>query len=199
LSAIEVFSAVAHIPSGMERARAQPAAIPVEKPASFDEIYRTWFRDVVRWARALGGPTSDLDDLAQEVFVVVQRKLPAFDGRNLPAWLFRITARTVSDQRRRAWFRNLWRGPRDATLARLAAVGDDPCAELDRKRRQETLYRILARISEKRRTVFVLYEVEELSGEEIARLLEIPLATVWTRLYHARKELARLAAEEAVR
>src|SRR5258708_6310421 len=111
----------------MKPAPARPAVPAPEAPLGFDEVYRAWFHDVVRWSRAVG----------------------------------------------------------------------DPCAELEQRERQRALYRILARISEKRRTVFVLYEVEEYSGEEIASLLEIPLATVWTRLFHARKELARLAAGEA--
>ena len=176
-----------------------PLSLPAEAGATerpgFDDIYRRWFDQVVRWSSALGGPRSDLDDLAQEVFMVVRRKLDTFDGRHLPAWLFRITARTVSDQRRRAWFRKLFHRRDDAALERLHSVGD-PASDLERKQRQELLYRILDRISEKRRVVFLLFEVEELSGEEIAALLQIPLSTVWTRLFHARKQLAELALAE---
>jgi RNA polymerase sigma-70 factor, ECF subfamily len=161
----------------------------------FDGVYREWFPHVVRWARALGGPSSDLDDVAQEVFVIVQRKLAAFDGENLPAWLFHITTRKVSDQRRRAWFRRVFNRHDPDALSTLRAV-DDPANDLERKRRQQTLYRILDRISDKHRTVFVLFEVEEYSGEQISEILDIPLATVWTRLHHARKQLARLACEE---
>ena len=168
-----------------------PATEVVEQP-SFDEIYRVWFQQVVRWARALGGNSADLDDCAQEVFLVVRRKLVAFDGGNLGGWLFKITRRTVSDQRRRVWFKRLFGRGDPRALESLRAV-DDPAMNLELKQRQETLYRLLERISDKRRTVFVLYEVEEYSGEQIADLLEIPLATVWTRLHHARKELARLA------
>jgi len=180
----------------MKRTPLTPAA-PAPSGPDFDEIYRVWFAHVVRWARGLGGPSSDLDDVAQEVFLVVRRKLASFDGENLGGWLFRITANTVSDQRRRAWYRS-WFRRRDDQLDGLRAVGD-PAAELERKQKQAALYRILDRISEKRRTVFVLFEIEEYSGDEIAQLLEIPLATVWTRLFHARKELAALALEEGLR
>jgi RNA polymerase sigma-70 factor (ECF subfamily) len=128
----------------------------------------------------------------------VRRKLGSFAGANVGPWLFRITANTVSDQRRRAWFRNLFRRRDEHTLDGLRAI-DDPAVELERKQKQAALYRILDRITEKRRTVFVLFEIEEYSGEQIAALLEIPLATVWTRLHHARKELARLAVAEGLR
>jgi hypothetical protein len=49
----------------------------------FASVYHEWFQHVLRWSRAMGGPEADLEDLAQEVFVVVRRKLEAFDGRNL--------------------------------------------------------------------------------------------------------------------
>jgi RNA polymerase sigma-70 factor (ECF subfamily) len=189
---VKFLGAATIIPVPMERV--QPLVVAeVEARPTFDAVYRQWFHQVVRWAHALGGPRSDLDDVAQEVFLVVRRKLGAFDGRNLPAWLFRITSHVSSAHRRRAWFRRVFRG-HDERFDELRSVGD-PSTELERKQRQEILYRILDRISEKRRTVFVLFEVEELSGEQIAELLDIPLATVWTRLHHARKELARLAAE----
>ena len=61
---------------------------------SFEEIYAKWFHEVSRWVRAFGGLDADLDDLTQEVFLVVRRKLSAFDGRNLSGWLYRIAQRT---------------------------------------------------------------------------------------------------------
>ena len=73
---------------------------------SFTAVYADWFRTVYRWVRALGGPEADAEDLTQEVFVVVQRRLADFDGRNLPGWLHTITTRTLSDHRRRRWDRH---------------------------------------------------------------------------------------------
>jgi RNA polymerase sigma-70 factor (ECF subfamily) len=179
----------------MEQTREGLLLAEADSRPDFEQVYRNWFPHVVRWARALGGPTSDLDDVAQEVFVVVQRKIVSFDGENLPAWLFHITTKKVSEQRRRAWFRRVFSRPDPDALSLLSSTGD-PSADLERKRRQETLYRILDRISDKHRAVFVLFEVEEYSGEQISQILDVPLATVWTRLHHARKQLARLAAEE---
>src|SRR5665213_1095683 len=66
---------------------------PVCNSSDFAFIYATRYNDVKRWIRALGGNAEDLDDLAQEVFVVVNRRLHAFDGKNLPAWLYRIAVR----------------------------------------------------------------------------------------------------------
>ena len=175
---------------------ATAASMPAEK-LDFSRIYEQHFDEVARWAGALGGPAADLDDLAQEVFLVVRRKLHRFDGRNLRAWLYAITARTVSDHRRRAWFRNVLSRRRDIELDSLPRADESPAELVERAEARRLLYRLLEKMSEKRRTAFVLFEIEGYSGEEIAGLLGVPLATVWTRLHHARREfLARVAEME---
>src|SRR5580704_10141694 len=88
---------------------------------SFETVYRTWYSHVARWVRARGANDADVEDLTQEVFIIVRRKLGQFDGRNLPGFLFRIAERTVRDHRRSAWIRNLFRGPN--ALPELAAQG----------------------------------------------------------------------------
>jgi RNA polymerase sigma-70 factor, ECF subfamily len=172
------------------RAAADPRAA-----RDFDAVYDAHFDEVVRWLRALGGAESELDDLAQEVFVVVQRQLERFDGRNLRAWLYRIAAHTVSDWRRRAWFRHLWRR-RETVGEGLASAAPGPAEALETREAGRTLARLLDRLSRRRRSVFVLFEIEGLSGEEIAELEGISVATVWTRLYHARRDLAALVARQ---
>jgi DNA-directed RNA polymerase specialized sigma24 family protein len=86
-------------------------ARPEPTPLDFESIYAAWFDPVCRWLKALGGPQSDVEDLAQEVFVVVRRKLDRFDGGNTAGWLYRIASRTVSDARRRSWFKHLFARP----------------------------------------------------------------------------------------
>jgi len=180
-------------------ATAAPGADERDEPADFDAIYERWFHHVARWIRALGGPDADLDDLAQEVFLVVRRKLPAFDGRNLPGWLYRIAAKTVSDHRRRAWFRHLFRGRREVDLDELPQLGPSPLQSLERREAQRTVHALLARMSARRRAAFVLFEIEGYSGEEIAALEGIPVATVWTRLHHARRDFLALVEELAAK
>ena len=171
------------------------------QPLDFSAIYDAWFGEVVRWVRALGGPDADVEDLAQEVFLVVERRLPAFDGRNVPAWLYRIASRAVKDHQRRAWFRNLVRRRGDLSVEHARATGPSPAESLERAEARRIAWRLLRRLSEKRRTTFILFEVEGYSGEEIARMQGIPEATVWTRLHHARRDfmalVERLQREEA--
>jgi RNA polymerase sigma-70 factor (ECF subfamily) len=165
---------------------------------SFEAIYAKWFHDVSRWIRAFGGLDADLDDLAQEVFLIVRRKLPKFEGGNLAGWLYRITQRTVRDYRRRAWYRGLLakrhvegRPEREST-----APEPDPSEMLERREAERLLVQILGKMSETRRTAFILFEIEGYSGEEIANLEEVPVNTVWTRLHHARKEFYMLIDRE---
>jgi RNA polymerase sigma-70 factor (ECF subfamily) len=206
---LKVWPVCAHDPGVDTRALAAPTASADEDTVNeraerarpdFNTIYERWFHEVSRWIRAFGGPEADLDDLAQEVFLVARRKLGDFDGQNLPGWLYRIAANTVSDHRRRAWFRNLLRRRRDTEWDDLDALEEprlNPLQSLEQREAQRTVHRLLARMSEKRRTAFVLFEIEGYSGEEIAALQGIPVATVWTRLHHARKEF--LAMVEALR
>ena len=63
-----------------------------EPTAEFRAVYDAWFDDVSRWIRALGGLEADRDDIVQEVFLVVRRRLKAFDGGNVAGWLYRIAA-----------------------------------------------------------------------------------------------------------
>ncbi len=132
------------------------------------------------------------------MFVVVRRKLPDFDGRNLRGWLYRIAQRTVRDYRRRAWFRRVFLG--DGRIFDEAAADSfghyDPAHQFELKEAEGKLRHLLSHMSVVRRTAFILYEVEGYSGEEIAALEGIPLNTVWTRLYHARKDFLRLMKED---
>src|SRR5450432_691023 len=76
------------------------------RPQDFRAFYDVWFEDVARWIRALGGTEADRDDIVQEVFLVVRRRLSDFDGANLAGWLYRITRRQVRDFRRRTWVKH---------------------------------------------------------------------------------------------
>ncbi len=161
----------------------------------FRAIYDSWFEDVSRWIRALGGAEADRDDIVQEVFLVVRRRLRAFDGANLAGWLYRITRRQVRDSRRRSWVKHIFTKRRVDEPDALQFGGVGPAALLEHKEQRRILDMILSKIREERRTAFVLFEIEGLSGAEIARIQNIPVGTVFTRLHHARKEFFALAAK----
>lgn len=161
----------------------------------FDRVYVEHFQHVSRWARALGGLEADLDDLTQEVFLVVRRKLDSYVGPSMQAWLYGITRKTVSDYRRRAFFRRLFSGVNRSLessphIERTSGV--DPFARVEAR---QAIGEVLKKMTAVRRTAFILFEIEGYSGEEIAELEQIPVATVYTRLHHARRDFLRLTAE----
>jgi len=186
---------VSHSASRSRRPKDALGAPGQDARAEFRAIYDAWFDDVSRWIRALGGLDADRDDIVQEVFLVVRRRLKAFDGNNLAGWLYRITSRQVRDSRRRAWVKHIFTRRRGQEPDVLPHGGSSPAAALERKEEQRVLHALLGKMAEARRTAFVLFEIEGLSGDEIARIQSIPLNTVWTRLHHARKEFFALAAK----
>lgn len=161
---------------------------------TFEEVYAQGFPHVVRWIRAFGGLDADLEDLAQETFVVVRRQLSKFDGRNLAGWLYLITQRTVRDYREGAWFRRALGQRHDDRRLRRESIAPqpDPSQVLEHREGVRFLTQLLAQISESHRTAFILFEIEGYTGEEIAQLEDVPLNTVWSRLRNARKELYML-------
>jgi RNA polymerase sigma-70 factor (ECF subfamily) len=158
-------------------------------------VYQAWFRPVYRWIRALGGPGIDAEDLTQEVFIVVQRKLGLFDGVNLAGWLYRIVQLTVRDHRQRAWFRNIFSRSRDVVLDEVVSPAAGQDEQLERKEREMCLYQLVTQLNPRWRDSFLLFEVGGLTGDEIAALHGIPAATVRTHLFRARKEILDLVAK----
>jgi RNA polymerase sigma-70 factor, ECF subfamily len=180
-----------HDASPLVRAMAPALARP-----SFDEIYRAYFDEVRRWARLLGGPEAEREDLVQDVFVVVHRRLPEFDGQNVVGWLYQITRHRVRDFRRLRWFRVLLH--RTAVDDVVASPSPGPEATISQRQEAERLSafltKLLARLPESQRVAFLLFEIEGYSGEEIARLQDVPVNTVWARIHKARVKLAAAAA-----
>ncbi|HVV48607.1 MAG TPA: sigma-70 family RNA polymerase sigma factor [Polyangia bacterium] len=176
-------------------AAAGAARGPLGRDIDFREVYERWFDDVVRWLYALGVPMSDTEDLAQEIFLVVRRNLPRFDGGNMAGWLYRIAQLTVRDHRRRAWFKNLVVRRQEVDLSQMPHAAANPAQRYEEAETRRQLQRLVQKMSEKLRTTFVLFEIEGYSGDEIARIQDIPLGTVWTRLHKARKEFWRLVKE----
>lgn len=148
---------------------------------------------VMRTARSLGTPSDESEDVAQEVFTVAFRRLEQFESGQLRTWLYRICANVVSDHHRRRNVRRLFSVllP-DDTAPELPAPGPTPEGDVARRQAEARVAEILSRMSPKKREVFALYEIEQLTGPEIAERVGCPVDTVWTRLFHARRDFARI-------
>jgi RNA polymerase sigma-70 factor, ECF subfamily len=156
-------------------------------PPSFETAYREHAQSVARWARQLGGSGIDIEDVVQEVFEVVSRKLGSFRGdARFTSWLFEITRKTVANHRRRQRWR-FWQPAARQTLACVSAETRDPLAELERRQMVELFYTALDQLPEKYRTVLILYEIEGLSTQSIAELCQLTLSTVKVQLHRGRE------------
>jgi RNA polymerase sigma-70 factor (ECF subfamily) len=164
--------------------------LPESDPSqiAFEQVYRAHFHLVWRILRSLGVRDVDLLDVAHDVFLVVHRQLPTFEGRaQINTWLFSI-CRWVA--------RNYRRSPpitREVvvdvrTFARVLSPTRDALERLHASELSRLLEAVVSRMSEKLRVTFVMYELEEMSGQEIAQVLGIPLGTVRSRLNAARDE-----------
>ena len=173
----------------------------------FGTFYEAHANFVRRLVGRLDGQRSERDDLVQEVFLVAHRKWPELaaspvDPRN---WLYGVVVRVLRRERRRRKLRALLlfessRGDRFPGT-RIHEPMDDqtPATLLERRETRATVRRLLDSLSENKRTVFVLFEIERLSGQQIADILRVPIQTVWNRLFHARKAFLKLLARERIR
>jgi RNA polymerase sigma-70 factor (ECF subfamily) len=162
----------------------------IDRVLDLRRLYEEYADFVRRAVIRLGGPRADIDDLVQDVFMVALKRGSTFEGRStLKTWLYGIAIRVVGAARRRVRVRELF-GLRFAVPEHVERRTPEDLFE--RREASRTVYEILDKISEKKRTVFILFELEGLTGDEIAIAVGCPLKTVWTRLHHARKEFASL-------
>jgi RNA polymerase sigma-70 factor, ECF subfamily len=209
LKAVTVLSTLVGLasPPSPSEGEAVRRAIP-----SLEQIYREHSKTVARWAMRLLGPRSDFEDVVHDVFLVVRRRLPDFRGdAEVTTWLYEITVRVVQAARRRARWRS-WisgRGPSPSrgrqeisssggssgfsrafspVASSWGEASPDPQALLEARERTRVMYRLLDGLREDQRTTFILFELEGLSGNQIAEITGASVATVWVRLSRARRK-----------
>jgi RNA polymerase sigma-70 factor (ECF subfamily) len=172
----------------LSRSDVQPTVPGAAAALDLDTIYRAHSSTVARWANRLAGPGVDVDDLVQDIFLVVGQRLAEFRGEaKVTTWLYRITERMAFDRRRRDRFRRWFSRVRSPDIEReFSPSQPTPVDVLERRQSIESVYRMLDRMPDKYRTVLILFELEELSGEEIAGLTGQKESTVWVRLHRAR-------------
>lgn len=160
-----------------------------------DRMYERHVRDVHRWVARLAGPRDDVEDLVHEVFLVAMRRRGEFRGDGkVSTWLFRISALVVKERRGRERMRRWLFSRHHHVLINERPPAVTPLDELERRDRVARLYAALDRLSDRYRTPLILYELEGMTGQDIAELLGMKLNVVWIRLHRGR---ARLLAELA--
>jgi RNA polymerase sigma-70 factor (ECF subfamily) len=165
--------------------------------SAWRELHRTYQPQAAAFLIRMGVAPREVDDACQEVFVQVVRYLGRFERRaEFRTWLYKLCISEAARRRRRPGLLDrLLRGDAreeevaaaERRAAGVASMTDELAAELMRA--------ALDSLGEKQRVAFVLFELQGLSGDEIARITDAPINTVWRRLHEAREHVRRVIEE----
>jgi RNA polymerase sigma-70 factor (ECF subfamily) len=152
-----------------------------------DTVYRMHVHQVGRWVVRLGGPAMDVEDTVHEVFAIACAKLSGFRGdSSIATWLFGITDKVVRRRRHKQRWWNWLAGSADETAGEVPALQGNPLQAFEQAETAHSVYQVLDRLSEADRRVLILFELEELSADQVGELLGIKAANARLRLHRAR-------------
>lgn len=174
----------------------RPATTRDVAPRSFPAIYTEYATFIWRNARRLGVPSSSVEDVVQEVFIVVQRRLADFDGRaSMRSWIFGILMRVVHHQRRSFQRKDARCVSLEQSVApanACVAPGLSPGEQAENAERVRLLETLLGQLDEDKRMLLVLSELEEWTLREIAEYLGSNTNTVYSRIRAAKRDFEKL-------
>jgi RNA polymerase sigma-70 factor (ECF subfamily) len=165
-------------------------ASETEALPSWDEIVRTHSARVYRLAYRLTGNKHDAEDLTQEVFVRVFRSLSSYTPGTFEGWLYRITTNLFLDGARRKQ-RIRFDGLPDDAHDRLPSKGSGPAEKFDHDSFDHDVQDALDALPEDFRAAVVLCDIEGMTYDEIADVLDVKLGTVRSRIHRGRSMLRK--------
>jgi RNA polymerase sigma-70 factor, ECF subfamily len=148
-------------------------------------FYSKYRSEVARTIHKVLGPSADLEDVVQDVFIEVFRSIDKYKGEaKITTWLYRVCVNVALQRLRRQ---------RRRPEGYLAPENDQPThetplRELERKEQAHLVYHVLDTLAPKKRMVFILHEIMGLDAKEISGIVKTNVLTVRTRLHYARKE-----------
>ncbi len=157
-------------------------------PPTWEEVVRQHSARVYRLAYRLTGNSHDAEDLTQEVFVRVFRSLSTYTPGTFEGWLHRITTNLFLDITRRRQ-RIRFEGLGEETAAKLSGTGPTPPEAFDEAHLDYDVAAALADLPPEYRAAVVLCDIEGLTYEEIADVLDVKLGTVRSRIHRGRAQL----------
>jgi RNA polymerase sigma-70 factor (ECF subfamily) len=184
--------------SGQLEAVPEPARQPDVRHglAEFDDLFLAHYGFVCRILHGMGIDAASVEDVAQDVFVVLHRRLADYDQqRDVRSWLWGIARRVASMH-----VRTKSRAQRKLQAMPDASAPNGPVERVELREDAEFVRAVLASMPRAQCEVFVLTEIEAMSGPQIAETLGLELNTVYSRLRAARERFrAAIAKREATR
>ncbi len=158
-------------------------------------LFRQHRQSVYSLVYRILGPGFDVDDIIQQVFIKVFKSLPSFKGlSSLDTWIYRITSKVCTDQLRKKYRKrqlDIIDGS-DEMIDYVAAPSKyNPDKNMEHQELSKQVFEALEKLSVEKKTVVVMFEMEQMSLEQIADILDLPVGTVKSRLFHARRDLER--------
>jgi RNA polymerase sigma-70 factor, ECF subfamily len=177
--------------NALERVSHSIAPSEAETRARITTSVRTHYGFVWRSLRRFGIPESDVDDACQKVMEVFANRCAEIAQGKERAFMFQVALRVFADARK-AKSRARVSADEDR-VGRSVSTAPSPEEELTHKQARALLDRVLDALEPDLRVVFVLFEIEEISTQEIAELVQIPPGTVSSRLGRARSEFEQIS------
>lgn len=164
-----------------------PHEDPLPARLSVTDVHARYSKFVWKSLHRLGVRNPHLDDVYQEVFLVIHRRLGSFAGHAaLSTWLFEVCLRVVAGYRRRAHFRREQLTADMASESAAVPLACSPERELEKREAAAQLEAILCELKLEHRVVFTLFELDGLNCGEIGERVGVPVGTVYSRLHRAR-------------
>ncbi|MEW6108039.1 MAG: sigma-70 family RNA polymerase sigma factor [Nitrospirota bacterium] len=163
--------------------------------SAFEQLVLKYEDKIYNLCRHMLGNAHDAEDAAQDVFLKAYQNLNKFRPEaSLHTWLYRIAVNTCIDYRRKPFFESLFKSSKegDEFVEELPADSPSPDRLYESKQISNAIQLALGRLSERLRMVILLKEIEGLSYEEIADVLDVSIGTVKSRISRAREELKKL-------
>ena len=159
-------------------------------PRAWEDIVERYGRRIFNLCLQFAGAAPEAEDLTQEIFLKIHGNLGQYRGEvPLAAWVLRLARNLCIDQYRRHRLRKESEvHGEDALLERPSPLGD-PAADLQKRERRRLVRGVLREMPVELAEVVMLRDLQGLSYDEVTSALEVPLGTVKSRLYRARREL----------
>lgn len=152
----------------------------------------------IRYNRAIQGALyhwapeftqADIEDVTQEIFIAIGKSVANYKEQSrFKAWMFELALRTLTNWRRKFWVRSRFLKRHKTPVAMGTPV--DTCAPTSRMALRQAIGQMMARLPDDQRQTVWLHFVEGFGGDEIAAMMHVRRATVYTRLHRARQTLA---------
>ena len=156
-----------------------------------EQIYKTYFHDVYRYALSLCQNESQAQDLVSETYLKAIEALPQ-DYTEVRAWLFRVCRNCFIDQQRK---KKRWSTVALEHAQNFLSTGEDGASMMRRQQEKDELHLMILKLKQPYREVMLLYYLAQYSIQETAEILHIQEGAVKTRLHRGR-EMLRLYLEE---